>query len=324
LMKGVSVIIRTKNEGRYLDTVLGKVFDQEGDFTIEVIVVDSGSTDNTRDIAHSYGCRVIVITPDEFTWGLALNIGMEAASNEYCVLLSGHCVPVDNHWLDEITKPLSAPDIAAVCGRQVPVRNLDPFEEVELERWFPQRPGDTPYRMFTSANGCLKKSLWQIFRFRELLNSLEDEDLSNRLHRIGYSIRYVPAASVFHSHPLSLRGIYRRWYWRSRVGMSLRKDANPKIMLASRSALLAIRVLITTSGYFTRYFFGSIHTCLKNGYVRHLWKLPFYEIVRQHAIYSGLKDGLMDVRHDEMPGEFLYFKKEIPGFVSVFRFIEES
>jgi glycosyltransferase involved in cell wall biosynthesis len=322
-MTGVSIIIRTRNEAKYLESVLEKISEQEGDFAPEIIIVDSESTDGTLDIATKFRCRVIQLPRSEFTWGRALNMGLEAATNEYCVLLSGHCLPISNRWLPSLIRPLADQSVAAACGGQVPRHGLDPFEEVETLRRFPVIPENTSYQMFTSANSALKRSLWQIYGFSETLNSLEDAELSAKFKRMGYDIKYVAEAAVYHSHPMSLPGVYRRWYWRSRVGMYLRRNTNPRIRRASRSVLpniVPLQAIMVSTG---RYFFSSIKLCITRGYISQLWKIPFYELAREYAIYAGGRDGLLDVKHNEAPARFSYYQNEVPRLINLLRFIEK-
>lgn len=83
----VSIVIRTLNEEKYLDELLGAINFQEKDgFNSEVVIVDSGSTDKTLEIARKYNSRVTYIDKKEFSFGKSLNIGCDYADGEYLVL----------------------------------------------------------------------------------------------------------------------------------------------------------------------------------------------------------------------------------------------
>ena len=69
-----SIIIRAKNEEALIGEVLTAVYEQTVR-DIEVILVDSGSTDRTLEIARKFPLKIIEIRPEEFTYGRALNIG---------------------------------------------------------------------------------------------------------------------------------------------------------------------------------------------------------------------------------------------------------
>ena len=96
----VSIIIRTYNESEHLESLLTAISKQslkEGDY--EIIIVDSGSTDKTLDIASKFQTKIVPIKKEDFSFGRSLNYGCEAAKGEVCVFISGHCIPVDNKWL---------------------------------------------------------------------------------------------------------------------------------------------------------------------------------------------------------------------------------
>ena len=81
-MISVAIIIRTFNEGEYLELVIQSILQQKvDDFNFYIIVVDSGSTDNTLEIAKRYNAIIINISKEDFTYGYALNIGLEYAKS---------------------------------------------------------------------------------------------------------------------------------------------------------------------------------------------------------------------------------------------------
>ena len=91
--KGISVIIRTLNESKYLPSLLENIIRQKVDLPVEIVLVDSGSTDGTISIAKHFGCKIILIQKDQFSFGRSLNLGCEASSGLFLVFISGHCVP---------------------------------------------------------------------------------------------------------------------------------------------------------------------------------------------------------------------------------------
>ena len=114
-----SVVIRTLDEERFLPALLDAVLHQETHLETEIVVVDSGSTDRTLEIARSYDCRIEHIDRGEFSFGRSLNRGCEAAAGEILVFVSGHCVPADRSWLRELVRPLLDERAAYVYGRQL-------------------------------------------------------------------------------------------------------------------------------------------------------------------------------------------------------------
>ena len=99
MQKLVSIIIRTKNEEKWISSCLRSVFKQDYK-NIEVIIVDNESEDNTIAKAQNFPVKLIKIK--DFFPGKAINKGIRASSGEYIVCLSGHCIPVNNRWLSNL------------------------------------------------------------------------------------------------------------------------------------------------------------------------------------------------------------------------------
>lgn len=74
-----SIIIRTFNEGRHLGRLLDSILAQEY-CNREIIVVDSGSTDDTLAIAARYPVKIITIRKEDFSFGYSLNVGCKNAA----------------------------------------------------------------------------------------------------------------------------------------------------------------------------------------------------------------------------------------------------
>ena len=91
----ISVVVRTLNEAEHLDDLLSGIAAQQTEgLPHEVVLVDSGSTDDTLKIAEKHGCKILHITREEFSFGRSLNIGCELATGDILVITSGHCVPL--------------------------------------------------------------------------------------------------------------------------------------------------------------------------------------------------------------------------------------
>lgn len=318
-MVKISIIIRTRNEAKSLERVFKRIYNQDTSLNYEIIIVDSCSTDGTKRIASSYGCKIVNLSPHDFSWGRGLNIGIENAKGEFCVLLSAHCYPVDGKWLDKLTKPLMIDEkVAASYGGQIPIKGVDPFEEVELKKWFPR---SSKKLAISNSNACIRKSVWQKIKFNEALNSYEDVEWALRVQASGYKLRYIPEAAVYHSHKINVHSIYRRWYWRSRMAIFVRRN-EWKIILASKFPPRLAALLLSTIHYITFLSEDIIH-CIREKYSRDIWKAPFYELIRSLALYDGCRDGLRDVKDMRELTEFIYYQVGIPKIVNALKFIEK-
>jgi rhamnosyltransferase len=231
----VSIIIRTYNEEYFLDEVLRKVHSQlKDDLDLEVIIVDSGSTDRTLVIAKSHDCKIVKIDKTIFSFGLSLNVGCDAATGDYLVFLSGHCVPVDDFWLISLVQPLIEGKSIYTYGRQCGGKKTKFSENLLFEKFYPKHSLIPQEGYFcNNANAALQKSIWKKYRFDESLTGLEDMHLAKRLFQGGASIGYVAEASVFHFHDETWRTVLRRY---EREAIALR-EIMPEIHITFRDFL---------------------------------------------------------------------------------------
>ncbi|WP_392340460.1 glycosyltransferase [Moritella marina] len=198
----ISVIIRTLNEERYLDELLQSIENQNRNlFNVEIVIVDSGSTDKTLVIAKNYGCRITYIKKEDFTFGRSLNIGCEFADGEFLVFISGHCIPSSPNWLNELCIPLHEGKSEYTYGRQIGRDTTKFSEQCHFNKWFPEYSKIPQNGYFcNNANAAMTKSTWLQFKFDELLTGLEDMHLAKRLVENSGTISYIATAPVYHIH----------------------------------------------------------------------------------------------------------------------------
>lgn len=208
-----SIIIRTLNEERYLPDLLAKISKQKTILTDrEIVVVDSGSTDRTIEIANSYGCRITHISQEEFTFGRSLNVGCEYAEGDIFVFISGHCIPIGDCWLEELVKPLIKEKARYVYGRQEAFGSTKFSEKCHFDKWFPNYSKIPQSDFFcNNANAALNRSTWEEYKFEENLTGLEDMYLAKQLHEQGILLGYVAGASVHHIHQETWRQVSLRY-----------------------------------------------------------------------------------------------------------------
>jgi rhamnosyltransferase len=208
----VTIVIRTFNEGQHLERLLVAAGNQDVPFGFEVIVVDSGSTDQTVAIAKRYGARLVTITPEQFSFGFSLNKGIEAARGDYCVFVSGHCYPAHREWLANLIRPFSDPGVALVYGKQRGDSSTKYSEHQIFQKWFPDDGEGIQSLLFcNNANAAIRRDLWQEYRYNEAITGLEDIDWARGLVGQGYFIYYAPKAEVIHVHRETYRQIFRRY-----------------------------------------------------------------------------------------------------------------
>ena len=200
-MKLVSVVIRTYNEQKYLDRLLTAIGEQKSDlYNIETVIVDSGSEDNTLNIAEKHKCRITHIKKADFTFGRSLNIGCDFANGDFLVFVSGHCIPTDKHWLENLVKPLEQ-NCSYTYGRQLG-KDTTKFSERQLfDKYFPNISRVPQIGFFcNNANAAIRKDVWKEFQFNEKLTGCEDMFLAKKLVNENHNIGYVADSGVYHIH----------------------------------------------------------------------------------------------------------------------------
>lgn len=223
-----SIIIRSFNEERHIGRLLDGIARQqltEGN-TIEVIVVDSGSSDSTVAIAEKMGAKVVHISKEEFSFGRALNMGCSSASGDILLFASAHVYPVYTDWVEKMMSPFTSKDIALVYGRQVG-NEMTRFSEHEVfAKWFPSQSNyDQPTPFCNNANCAIRRSLWGEQPYDEYLTGLEDLDWASKMMSRGYKIAYEAEAPVVHVHEESRYKIKNR-YQREAIAL---KKIMPKV-----------------------------------------------------------------------------------------------
>lgn len=205
----VSIIIRTKNEERWIAQVLRAVFNQSYK-NFEVIIVDNESSDKTLQKAKQFNIHH-TLTCKDYLPGRALNIGIEASSGDYIVSLSGHCIPVNEHWLISLLNSFSDKKIAGVYGRQEPMNFTSDADKRDLGLIFGlDRKVQLKDSFFHNANSMIQKDIWKLIPFDETVTNIEDRVWAQKVLQNGYKIIYEPQASVYHYHGIHQDGNIQR------------------------------------------------------------------------------------------------------------------
>lgn len=206
-----SIVIRAYNEEKYIGRLLEGIKHQTLS-DVEVILVDSGSTDSTVEIAESYGARIVHIPSAEFTFGRSLNLGIQAASGEFIVIVSAHVYPVYPDWLASLLHPFDDKTIALTYGKQRGPESAKFSEQQILHQWFPDAGRMHQETAFcNNANAAIRRSLWETHPYDETLTGLEDLAWAKWAKEQGYHISYISEAEIIHVHNETPRGVYNRY-----------------------------------------------------------------------------------------------------------------
>lgn len=200
----ISIIIRTKNEERWIGSCLDAISRQTRQ-DHEVILVDNQSVDKTVAKALPYGVHLVSL--DKYLPGAAINRGIEASSGDIVVCISGHCIPVDEHWLENLVRELEDETVAGIYGRQEPLAFSSDMDKRDLLITFGlDRREQVKDSFFHNANSAFRRSTWERFPFDETVSNIEDRLWASTVQASGFKIVYEPSASVFHYHGIHHNG----------------------------------------------------------------------------------------------------------------------
>ncbi|MBA3382359.1 MAG: glycosyltransferase [Actinobacteria bacterium] len=288
----ISVVIPVKDGGLDLVRCLEAILRQQVDEDVEVVVVDSGSSDGSAERARGLGARVHEILPEEFTHGGARNLGAELARGDVIVFTSQDAYAVDERWLAALVAPLrESATVAGVYGRQLPHEEAIPSERYFLDFLYGpearrQRLTD-PDRLsfqatlFSNVNSAVPRAVLERYPLAADVIMSEDQEWSRRVLLAGLEIVYEPRAAVRHSHAYTIAGAFRRFF-----------DSGVSADRAYVSEAPSSRLALREAGF--RYALGEIAWLWRTG--RRRW-LP-YAAVYESAKFAGLQLGL---RHRRIP-----------------------
>ena len=238
--KKVSIIIRTKNEERWIGHCIKRINSQTYK-NFEIILVDSESTDNTVNKAKEKGIEKLVKIK-KYKPGLAINEGIRASSGEFIVILSAHCLPKDENWLNDLIKSINSDkSLAGVYGKQVPMDFSSDDDKRDLLIVF----GDDERvqikdSFFHNANSIIRKSVWSEVNFNEEITNIEDRIWAQEVIKRGYKLKYIPEAAVYHYHGIHQSGNKKRLEGVTNVIENFNKELKPSLIQPSEFDICAV------------------------------------------------------------------------------------
>ncbi|MDH6235940.1 glycosyltransferase family 2 protein [Cryobacterium sp. CG_9.6] len=234
----VTVAILTYNGETYLEQILREVSAQVIAGVIEVLVIDSGSTDSTLDIVGRFPHVILHEIPNsEFGHGKTRNLAASLGTGEFIAFLTHDAIPVSREWLRELLAPFALDEsIVAVMGKQIPRRGCFPLLKYEIEGVFAGLGPDFGTSIFYKDQFVQSEGVLNAVSFYSDVNSAarrdfltrtlpyrdvryaEDQLFGKDLIEAGFKKAYAGRAAVEHSNDLTLDE-YRRRIFDETVGL---------------------------------------------------------------------------------------------------------
>lgn len=218
--RDLSIVILTKNGGDLFKDVLAGLFACDGILEAELLMIDSGSNDNTLEYAKQYPqIRVHSIPSSEFGHGRTRNLGASLTTRPIIVYLVQDASPTTPDFLERLATPLVEEGFAGVFGRQLPRPWTNRIERMFLNRTYPDRREVRAYLagrlgikniFFSNVCSAIRREVWERIPFDESIIMSEDQLWAKQVVLAGERILYEPRAAVFHSHNYRLKEVFKR------------------------------------------------------------------------------------------------------------------
>jgi GT2 family glycosyltransferase len=268
----VSVVVCVYNGERTIDDCLGSL-EKLNYPNYEVIVVNDGSTDKTRQIAESYD-TICLINQENKGLSEARNVGIRASKGELIAFTDADCV-ADADWLTYLVARFQSSEFVAVGGP-----NLPPPDDSMMANCVAVSPGAPTHVLLDDEvaehiPGCnmafRREALKAIAGFDPIFRAAGDDvDVCWRLQNKGYKIGFSPAAVVWHFRRSTIRDYLKqqRGYGKAETLLFFKHPSRFNVLGQSRwfgriygdlSSFLSSRQPRIYSGVFGRGLFQTLY-----------------------------------------------------------------
>lgn len=226
----VSIAIPVKNGGDHLRALLARISEQQTQDDVEIVAVDSGSTDTSVAMLQAAGATVWAIPPESFNHGLTRNLAARCCEGDVVVFVNQGALPADGDWLRNLVAPLDADSrLAGVCSRVIPSPSADLLQRQEglravsgsptrvlrqIDDWRAFRSlSSYELRLFINfhtVSAAFRPRILAQFPFRRVTSIGEDVLWAKDVLEAGYRIQHEPTSVVYHSHDYGYLDILRR------------------------------------------------------------------------------------------------------------------
>jgi rhamnosyltransferase len=302
-----TVAVLTYNGETYLEQVLSAVEAQSIDGELDILVIDSGSTDTTLAIvARHPRVRLHEIPNADFGHGRTRNLAARLARGEFIAYLTHDAIPASDRWLHELLAPLrdTAADIKAVMGKQIPRPGCFPLLKYEIESVFAGFGPDFGTTVFFDDGTAKDQGLIDALSFYSDVNSAtrtaflrneipyrdvrysEDMMFGQDIIEAGYKKAYAPRGAVIHSNDLTLDEYGKRMFDET---VALRQIGKPIPRMRRRAQVrMTVRGIVADSIRIVRDRYSGLET------LRWLLVNPRFHLAKWSAYRAATRVDLAD------------------------------
>ncbi len=276
-MPTISVMLLTRNAGPEFERTLKGIRAQQIEANVEIVAVDSGSTDTTLCLLEQYADKVVQIPVQEFAFGRTRDYGFSLCSGDILTTISQDCIPVRDDWLRKLIAPLDDPAVGAVGGDSFSDPDQPLFSWYRVHRFYFTREFEN-YIQRHGREACLlsfhcaavRRSVWEEIRVGETPMS-EDKLFSSKLVKRGFRIAFVQDVGLLHNHDFDFRSLAKRCL---NEGMGMRYCGVPYTLMDTLKDVASPRLI--------RAFWREV----RQGRHRKAAEL-FYPLTRPFCLYYG-------------------------------------
>lgn len=274
-MTAVSIIMRSKNVDGVIGQALTALYAQDfSDF--ELLIVDSGSTDQTLSIIQKFPCTLTQIPASDYYPGAVLNNIIQQTNSDIIVFQNSDTVPLSSDALDKLLAPFKNPKVKACFARQIPRPEAKAWVKRDYANSFPESGPAPDWMPMSLPFAAIRRSTWEEHPFYTWAWGSEDTEWGIWAKNQGYIIQYVPEALVMHSHNYSLRQLYGRRFIEGEADSYIYKRQINAVNMLWKWAAASIK---------------DILYALKHGEMDDIFISPFRRVVGQWGYYQGHRWG---------------------------------
>ena len=219
----VSVIIPTYNAERWIKKQLKSLRSQHYPIS-EIIIIDSGSKDNTISLVREEkNVRLIEIPSTSFDHGATRDLAIRETNSDFVWVLTQDAIPMNDDCLSIMMQCFEKEQVAAVYARQVAPPDMPYHEKYTRDLNYPEqsetrtkadveRLGVRAYYLSNTCAVYRKSTYLQCGGFKKNLPTNEDMLMASSMLSAGYAVRYEAKAMVWHGHNSTPKQVYQRYF----------------------------------------------------------------------------------------------------------------